>query len=146
MPKFEEHEDINAPMDTVWNVLTNPATWPQWFQDVQNVSGSLQTGGNLQVQTSGGTASATVGQAQPGQLLSISLNTNGQRSTHTFRLSRHGGLFGGNGTTLDYAMEHDAPAGILGNFIEGGNPFDMSRVKHTLDNVKRLAEQQAGGR
>jgi uncharacterized protein YndB with AHSA1/START domain len=146
MPKFEEREDINAPADAVWGVLTNPATWPQWFQDVQSVNGSFQMGSNVQVQTHSGVANATVAQAQPGQLLSIFLDTNGQRSTHTFRLSRHGGLFGGNGTTLDYVMEHDAPGGLLGNFIVGGNPFDLSRVKHSLDNIKRLAEAQARGR
>lgn len=31
MPTFEQDTKINAPVDKVWAILTNPATWEQWF-------------------------------------------------------------------------------------------------------------------
>ena len=39
MAKFEQHVTIDAPVDKVWEILTNPATWGQWFPDSDSISG-----------------------------------------------------------------------------------------------------------
>jgi hypothetical protein len=65
--------------------------------------------------------------------------------THTFDLDRPGGFLrlGGDDTRLRYTMEYDPPGGFLGDFVAGGNPKDLIKVKQTLEKVKGLAEGRA---
>jgi len=37
-------------------------------------------------------------------------------------------------------MEYDPPGGLIADFIAGGNPKDILKVKHALEKVKGLAE------
>ncbi len=70
----------------------------------------------------------------------------GHSATHTFQVNRHGGLFGGNGSQLHYTLEFQTGGGLIGEFIEGGNPADLLKVKNTVEKVKQAAEQAAGHR
>lgn len=38
MPKFERQVEIEAPVETVWAVITNPQQWPFWFPGIEAVS------------------------------------------------------------------------------------------------------------
>ncbi len=38
MPIFERSIEIDAPVEKVWEVLTDPRTWPEWFPGVDSVA------------------------------------------------------------------------------------------------------------
>ncbi|MDX9833173.1 MAG: SRPBCC family protein, partial [Anaerolineae bacterium] len=50
MPKFEREVEIDAPVEKVWEVMTNPTYWPQWFPGIESVSGmtSVREGGSFE--------------------------------------------------------------------------------------------------
>ena len=145
--KFEQHTDIDAPVETVWSIITDAAKWPLWFPGIAqapNVS-AMQSGGTFTWQEGGESGSGSIvhlGDAD----IQVVTQVDNKQVTHTFTVGRHGGLFGmgGNDTRLNYRMEYDPPGGVLGDFVAGGNPVDTLKVKHTLEKVKQLAESQAG--
>lgn len=145
MPTFDQHTKINAPVDKVWAILTNPATWEQWFPDVDRVTNlsSVAADTTFQWQHGDTAGSGTIVEVDHDRgLIKVVTSHDGHQVTHTFDLDRAGGLFGlgGNDTRLDYKYEFDAPGGLIGDFVSGGNPADMLKVKHTLEKVKNLAE------
>jgi carbon monoxide dehydrogenase subunit G len=145
MPTFNQHTKINAPVDKVWAILTNPATWGQWFPDVDQVIslGAVTADTTFQWQHGNETGSGTIVAVDNDRgLLRVVISHADQLVTHTFDLDRAGGLFGlgGDDTRLDYKREYDAPGGFLGEFISGGNPADALAVKQTLEKVRHLAE------
>lgn len=150
MTKFEQHVDINAPVETVWSVLANPNQWPLWFPGVEGVTNltGVDTGATFQWQSGGETNVGSITRVDPNQRLEVTNQHGSHQATHIFQLAHHGGLFGmgGSGTRLDYTFEYQVPGGIVGDFIAGGNPIDTLKVKHTLDKVKQLAESAAGNR
>ena len=150
MTKFEQHVDINAPVETVWSVLANPNQWPLWFPGIEGVTNltGVDTGATFQWQSGGETNVGSITRVDPNQRLEVTTQHGTHQATHIFQLAHHGGLFGmgGSGTRLDYTFEYQVPGGIIGDFIVGGNPIDTLKVKHTLDKVKQLAESAAGNR
>ena len=38
MPKFERDVEIDAPVEKVWQIMTDPNYWPQWFPGIDSVS------------------------------------------------------------------------------------------------------------
>ena len=150
MTTFEQHADINAPVDLVWSILANPAQWPLWFPGIEGVTNlsTVDTGATFQFQSGGATNVGTITRVDPNQRLEVTTQHGGHQANHTFQLAHHGGLFGigGSGTQLDYTFTYSVPGGIIGNFIASGNPVDTLKVKHTLDKVKQLAESEAGKR
>jgi uncharacterized protein YndB with AHSA1/START domain len=148
MAKFEHSEDINAPVGTVWSILTNPDQWPLWFPDVQGVSGlsAMQTGGTFQWQSGGKTGTGSLARVEPQHILQVITKMEGHQATHTFEVNRHGGLFGGNGAQLHYVLEFRTAGGLIGEFVAGGNPVDLLKVKNAATKVHNLAEREAGPR
>jgi len=145
MPTFDQHTKINAPVDKVWAILTNPATWDQWFPDVDHVTnlGAVAAGTTFQWQHGNETGSGTIETVDNDRgLLKVTISHGDHPVTHTFDLDRAGGFFGlgGDDTRLDYKREYHAAAGFIGEFITGGNPADALKVKHTLEKVRNLAE------
>ncbi|HEU5016290.1 MAG TPA: SRPBCC family protein [Roseiflexaceae bacterium] len=147
MAHSHAEEDINAPAETVWSILSDLSKWPLWFPGIQTAPGAstVQTGTSFQWQDENHTDTGMITRADPNQLLQVTTRHGDRQATHTFKLDQHGGLFGGGGKTrVDYTLEYDVPGGIIGNFVVNGNPFDMTRMNHTLDKIKSLAEGQAG--
>jgi uncharacterized protein YndB with AHSA1/START domain len=145
MATFDQHTKIDVPVDKVWTILTNPATWEQWFPDVDRVTdlAAVVADATFQWQHGSETGSGTIVAVDHDRgLLKVVISRGGHQITHTFDLDRAGGLFGlgGNNTRLTYQMEYHAPGGFVGEFISGGNPADSLKVKHTLEKVKNLAE------
>lgn len=145
--KFEQHTDIDAPVETVWSILSDPNKWPLWFPGVEQVANisAVESGGTFQWQQGGATGSGTIAHVGDSEIQVVTQMGSSQ-VTHTFGVSRHGGLFGlgGHDTRLNYRMEYDPPGGLIGDFVASGNPVDTLKVKHTLEKVKELAEGQAG--
>ena len=148
MARFDQSVDINAPVDTVWSILTNPGQWPLWFPDVQGVSGLsvVQAGATFQWQGGGHTGTGSVVRVEPQHILIVVTEMEGHQATHTFEVNRQGGLFGGNGARLRYVLEFKVAGGMIGEFVAGGNPADMLKVKNAVAKVHGLAEREAGRR
>jgi len=148
MARFDQSIDINAPVDTVWSILTNPGQWPLWFPDVQGVSGLsvVQTGATFQWQSGGQTGTGSVVRVEPQRVLIVVTTMEGHQATHTFEVNRRGGSFGGNGTRLQYVLEFKTAGGMIGEFVAGGNPADLLKVKNAVAKVHDLAERQVGRR
>ena len=146
--KFDQHIDIDAPAGTVWATLIDPATWPQWLPDVEQVTnvGAVAPGGTFQFQGGGESGSGSITLVDEASYrITIVMQTGAVPETHTFDVDRSGGFLGlgGNDARLKYTLEYDPPGGFLSDFVAGGNPKDMLKVKHTLEMVKGLAEQHA---
>lgn len=146
--KFEQDVKIDAPPDTVWAILASPLHWPRWFPDLDQVSGLAQVapGATFDWKDGDDAGSGTVMAAEPQTLLQIETRKDGPPLTHTFHVRPAGGLLGvgANDTQLTYRLEYDPPGGFISDFIAGGNPRDMLKVKGTLDKVKALAKGMAG--
>ena len=145
--KFDQHIDIDAPADTVWATLIDTATWPQWLPDVEQVSnvGAVAAGGTFQFQSGGATGSGSITLVDEANYrIKIVTQAGAVPETHTFDVDRSGGFLGmgGNDARLKYTLEYDPPGGFLSDFVVGGNPKDMLKVKHTLEKVKGLAERR----
>jgi uncharacterized protein YndB with AHSA1/START domain len=145
MATFEQHVTIDAPVDRVWAMMSNPATWEQWFPEADTISGlsAVEQGAtfNWQHGNESGTASIVEVDTSRG-LITVVTTQGGHQTTHTFDLDQTGGFFGigGNDTKLKYRREYKAQGSILGEFIASGNPMDAIDVKKTLDKIKRLAQ------
>lgn len=148
MAHFEQHIDVDAPIETVWSILITPQQWPFWFPDMEGVNNlsAVETGGTFEWKVGDSVNAGTIVRVEPNQLLEVKVQHNGHVTSHNFTISRHGGIFGfgGHDTRIEYAMSFHASGGFIGEFIAGGNPFDMIKVRSTLAKIKELAEGQAG--
>ena len=147
MPKFEYEEEINAPDETVWAIVSNPNTWPQWFPEIESVSNftGMQQGGTFEYQHNGMTGHGQITALRAGgetKELEVVTEVNKNRSVNWFRVGPKGGLLGGGGgkSWLNYHMEYNSAVPIVGSFITGGNPMDQKRMRNAVDKVKQLAE------
>jgi uncharacterized protein YndB with AHSA1/START domain len=145
MATFKQHIDINAPVDNVWSILMNPSQWPLWFPGITGLSNlsAVQTGATFQWQDGDKTGSGSIAAVDENRgLIHVITSEGDAQISHTFDLDRAGGFLGlgGNHTRLTYQREYDTPGGFLGEFVAGGNPADLLKVKHTLEKVKQLAE------
>jgi len=146
--KFEQHVNIDAPVQAVWSAITDPNTWPLWFPDVEQVEnlGAVQDGATFQWRSGGEAGSGSIASVDPdSNRLKVVTRMGDSEVTHLFDVDRAGGVFGigGNDARLKYTMEYDPPGGFVGDFIAGGNPKDALKVKHTLEKVKNLVEGRA---
>ncbi len=144
MPKFERDVEINAPVEKVWNVLINPAYWPQWFPGVESVSGatSISRGESIEWTGNGKTGRATVMQMEPQKRLVIQTQVGSDKDEHVFVLHPSGGFFGMNADEckVEYTLDTLMGGGILGDFVAGGNPADALRVKNATNLLRKLVE------
>ena len=147
MPKFERQVEIEAPVETVWAIMTKPQQWPMWFpgiEAVSNVSG-VEPGGTFQWQDEGRTGVGSIVSLEPNERLEIMTQMGDDKDSHVFELKpEHGflGLGGSSGCRLEYTLDTLMGGGILAQFVAGGNPKDSLRVKKALDTLKDLAESQ----
>src|SRR5262245_58759578 len=143
--KFYQQIDINAPPDAVWNILTNPNVWPMWFPDLEQVTndGAVESGATFLWRSSGESGAGSIVSVEPAaDRLKIVTQLEDSQVTHGFDVVRSGGVRGSSddNTGLRYTMEYDPPDGFLVDFVAGGNPKDLVKVKQTLEKVKGLAE------
>jgi uncharacterized protein YndB with AHSA1/START domain len=147
MPKFEQQIEIEAPVETVWAVITDPKQWPHWFPGIEAVSkiSRVQSGGTFEWQDEGRTGTGSIVGFKPNELLEVMTQMGDDKDSHRFELKDHKGFLGlgGGGCNFEYTLDTLMGGGILANFGAGGNPKDTLRVKNALDSLKALAEGAA---
>ncbi len=145
MPKFEREVEIGVPVEKAWAVMTNPAHWPQWFPGIEAVSNvsAVEAGGTFEWQDAGRTGHGTIVSVEPMRRLEIVTQMGDGKDSHVFELeAKHGflGVGGSHECRVKYTLDTLMGGGILANFVAGGNPKDMLRVKTVLDQLKKLIE------
>ena len=143
MPKFEQKEDIQATVEHVWAVLTDPKTWGMWFPGIGSVTvgGPLQKGTQFQWQNGTDSGTGTVTRMDVNQTLEVIIDQGKQSTHHIFNLRPKGGVLGvgARDAMLDYVM--DTGGGALDQFLRGGNPIDLKKLKDALSKVEDLSER-----
>jgi uncharacterized protein YndB with AHSA1/START domain len=144
MPKFEREVEIDAPVETVWKVMTNPNHWPQWFPGVDSVSNVTSTseGGSFEWTNEGRTGYGTIVNMEPMKRLEIMTQMGDDKDAHVFKLRPSGGFLGlgDDECKVEYTLDTLMGGGILGSFVAGGNPRDAMRVKKAMHLLRRLVE------
>ena len=145
MPKFEREVDIDAPVETVWNVMTNPEYWPEWFPGVGSVSDvtSVSEGGTFKWTLEDREGRGTIVKMEPMKRLEIRTQMGDDRDAHMFRLRPTGGFLGlsQDECKLEYTLDTLMGGGILGRFVAGGNPKDAMQVKKAVHRLRQLVER-----
>jgi uncharacterized protein YndB with AHSA1/START domain len=143
--KFNQHVDIDATPEVVWSLITDPARWPLWLEQMEHVSGlaEVRAGSAFQWRHGNESGSGAILEIDEGRnILKFETRIDDDQRTHTFDIDRSGGFLGlgANDSRVRYTYEYDPPGGMLGDFVAGGNPADSMRVKNTLQKLKKLAE------
>lgn len=146
MPKFEREVEIDAPVEKVWEVITNPDQWPQWFPGVESVSQviTVTEGATFKWTHEGQTGSATVVAMEPMKRLEIVTQMGDDKDSHLFKLRATGGFLGlaKDECKVEYTLDTLMGGGLLGNFVAGGNPKDAIRVKKAVHLLRKVVEGQ----
>lgn len=144
MPKFEREVEIDAPVEKVWAVLTNPDYWPQWFPGFDTVSNvtSVSAGGKFDWTDEGRTGRGTIGKMEPMTRFEVLTQVGDDQDLHVFKLRPSGGFFGLNADEckVEYVFDTLTGGGILADFVVGGNPKDALKVKKATNLLRKLVE------
>jgi uncharacterized protein YndB with AHSA1/START domain len=144
MPKFEREVEIDAPVEKVWEVLTNPHYWPQWFPGVESVSGitTVREGESFEWTSKGQTGRGAIVKMEPLKRLEVMTQLGDDKDAHVFTLRPSGGFFGlsEDECKVEYTLDTLMGGGILGSFVAGGNPVDTMRVKKATHLLRKLVE------
>jgi uncharacterized protein YndB with AHSA1/START domain len=144
MPKFESKTEIDAPINKVWEVMTNPAYWPDWFPGIDAVSNitAIEKGGTFNWTDDGRTGKGIIREFEQMKRIEIRTQIGEDQDSHIFELRPSGGFLGLNADEcqVEYTLDTLMGGGILGEFIAGGNPRDAMRVKKALHLLRRLVE------
>lgn len=144
MPKFERDVEIDAPVETVWKMMTNPDLWPQWFPGVDEVSSvtSVSAGGTFEWKSEGKKGKGKIIKMEPMKRLEIMTQIGDDQDAHIFELRPSGGLLGlsADECKVTYTLDTLMGNGILINFIAGGNPIDAMKVKKATNLLRKLVE------
>lgn len=144
MPKFEREVEIDAPVEKVWQVMTNPQYWDQWFPGVDNVANATSSGvsGTFDWVSNGKTGRATIVSMDPMKRLEVTTQLGDDRDSHVFELKPSGGFLGmkADECKVKYTLDTLMGGGMLTNFIAGGNPKDSMRVTKAMNRLRKLVE------
>ncbi len=144
MPKFEREVEIDAPVEAVWKVMTDPDHWPKWFPGVDSISKvtGIREGGSFEWVDEGQTGQGTIINMEPMKRLEIVTQMGDDKDSHVFVLRPTGGFLGlkADECKVEYTLDTLVGGGLLGNFIAGGNPKDTLRVKKAMHLLRKLVE------
>lgn len=144
MPKFEREVEIDAPVETVWEIIINPNHWAQWFPGVDSVSSltSVSEGGSFEWKSEDRTGSGTLVKMEPMKYLEVITQVGDDKDSHVFKLQRIGKFLGlgEDECKVEYTLDTLSGGGILGRFVTGGNPKDAMRVKKAMHLLRKLVE------
>jgi len=146
MPKFERQVEIDAPVEKVWEVMTNPAQWPQWFPGIDSVSNVTLLGEGRTFEWTGEgeaqTGRGAIVKMEPMRRLEIMTQMGDDKDAHIFELRASGGFLGlgEDECKVEYTLDTLMGGGMLGRFVAGGNPKDAMRVKKAMHLLRKLVE------
>lgn len=144
MAKFERNVEVDSTVEKTWNVLIDPNYWPQWFPGIDSVSNvtGMHVGGTFEWVDDGKTGTGEILDIQPMRRLEVLTKIDNDKDRHVFELRATGGFLGlaADECKVDYTFDNLVGAGILGNFISGGNPKDAIRVKKAMIQLRKLVE------
>jgi uncharacterized protein YndB with AHSA1/START domain len=144
MPKFERDVEIDAPVETVWKVMTDPSHWPQWFPGIDSVANAtaLNKGESFQWTSGGRTGEVTIAKMEPLKRLEVLTQLGNDQDSHVFVLQPSGGFLGLNADEckVTYTLDTLMGGGILADFVAGGNPKDALRVNKAMHLLRQLVE------
>ena len=144
MPKFEREMEIDAPIETVWKVITDPKYWPQWFPGVESTAKVTAAGDGKTFEwaVEGQKGRVTLVKAEPQKRLEIMTQVGDDKDSHVLVLRPSGGFLGlsADECKVEYTLDTLMGGGILGNFLAGGNPKDAIRVKKAMHLLRKLVE------
>ena len=136
---------------SVWGVVSDPNTWPQWFPEIESMSNftGLAEGGtfNYHYQGMDGEGKITAFRTnRETKEIEIATDLRNNRAWHWFRVGPKKGFGASGGVSwLNYHMEYSAAIPILGEIVEHGNDADEKVVRDTVYKVKFMAEGKGGG-
>jgi uncharacterized protein YndB with AHSA1/START domain len=146
MPKFEREVEIDAPVETVWEVLINPNNWPLWFPGIDSISNITLISEGVSFEWSGEDrkGQGTVIKMQPMKYLEIITQIGKDKDSHVFKLQPIGKFLGlgEDECKVKYSLDTLMGGGIIGRFVAGGNPKDTIRVKKAMHLLRKLVESQ----
>ncbi len=144
MAKFEREVEIDAPVESVWEVLVNPKYWPQWFPGVDNISNVTTIGmdGSFEWNSEDRKGTGVIMKFTPLKELEIVTQVGNDKDGHHFKLKPVGKFLGlgDDECKVEYTMDTLSGGGILGRFVTGGNPKDAMQVKKTVHKLRKLVE------
>lgn len=144
MPKFERDVEIDAPVDVVWKVMTDPSHWPQWFPGVDAVASTtpLTQGESFNMTSGGQTGQVTIVGLEPMKHLKVLTQLGSDQDSHEFTLQPAGGFMGlkADECKVDYTLDTLMGGGMLASFVAGGNPKDAMRVNKATHLLRQLVE------
>lgn len=144
MPKFEREMEIDAPVETVWKVITDPKYWPQWFPGVESTAKVTAAGDGKTFEwaVESQKGRVTLVKAESQKRLEIMTQVGDDKDSHVFVLRPSGGFLGlsADECKVEYTLDTLMGGGILGNFLAGGNPKDAIRVKKAMHLLRKLVE------
>jgi uncharacterized protein YndB with AHSA1/START domain len=144
MPKFERKVEIDATVEKVWQVLTDPKHWPKWLPGVDRVSNvaALREGSTFEWTDEDRTGRGVIAKMEPMKHLEIVTQMGNDKDAHVFELRKSGGFLsmGDDECKVEYTLDTLVGGGIVGRFVAGGNPRDMMRVKKAMHSFRRLVE------
>lgn len=141
MPKFEREVEIDAPVEKVWQVMTDLQYLNQWFPGVDTVTSSVP-GRSFEWISDGRTGTGAIVSAEVNKRLEITTQIGDDKDLHVFELKPSGGFLGLNADEckVTYTLDTLMGGGILTNFIAGGNPIDSRRVVKAMNRLRKLVE------
>jgi uncharacterized protein YndB with AHSA1/START domain len=144
MPKFEREVEIDAPVEKVWQVLTDPERWHAWLPGVDSVSNitSVSEGGRFEWTDDDRAGRGVIAKMEPMKHLEIVTQMGNDKDAHVFELRPSGGFLslGDDECKVEYTLDTLVGGGIVGRFLAGGNPRDMLRVKKAMHSLRKLVE------
>jgi uncharacterized protein YndB with AHSA1/START domain len=145
MPKFERDIEIDAPVEKVWEKLTDTNHWAEWFPGIDSVThaDAFEPGGTVEWTRGGQTGRAKIVSIEPMKRLEIMTQIGDDKDSHVFTLKPSGGFLGmqADETKVEYSLDTLIGGGLLGSFVAGGNPVDALKVKKTVHLLRKMVEK-----
>ena len=147
MPEFRREIEIDVDVETIWQIINDPNTWPHWFPAVDAVSNVRGSGKGMQFnwQDDHEQGSGEVIRYEANERLDVMTQVGDDQDLHSFEVKADRGFLGlgkADGCEVTYTLDTLVGGGFIGRFIAGGNPLDTRRVKSAMERLKRYAEQR----
>jgi uncharacterized membrane protein len=129
--------EIDAPVETVWDVLTAVESWPAWNPDIKSVSleGELAEGASFRWKAGPGTITSTIREIDAPRRIAWTGKTFGINATHVYRLEDR------NGKT--FARTEESYEGLVARVLRRSLQKTLDKaLEQGLAHLKREAERR----